>query len=110
MKPAKHLWTFQVGSGIHGNPTTFTASGKQYVAIVYGAGGGGIWPIYYADCLKKNHKGGGLMVFAVEMSSAQTPVTSTEVVQSEGGQYALPLFFVRLAQERFAERTGPDQD
>jgi alcohol dehydrogenase (cytochrome c) len=55
-----------VGSGVHGNPTTYTANGKQYVAFVYGAGGGGIWPLYYADFLKKNTKGGGLMVFAVE--------------------------------------------
>ena len=36
------LWQFQTGSGIYGNPTTYTAGGKQYVAIVYGAGGGGI--------------------------------------------------------------------
>jgi alcohol dehydrogenase (cytochrome c) len=62
----EHLWSFQVGSGIHGNPTTYTANGKQYVTIVYGAGGGGIWPLYYADWLKKNTKGGGLMVFAVD--------------------------------------------
>jgi alcohol dehydrogenase (cytochrome c) len=41
-------------------------NGKQYVAIVYGAGGGGIWPIFYSEFLKKNMKGGGLMVFAVE--------------------------------------------
>jgi len=60
------LWTFQVSSSIHGNPTTFTAGGKQYVAIVWGAGGGGIWPIYYGEYLKKNSKGGGVMVFAVE--------------------------------------------
>lgn len=62
----EHLWSFQTGSGIHGNPTTFTANGKQYVAIVYGAGGGGIWPLYFADWLKTNTKGGGLMVFAVD--------------------------------------------
>jgi alcohol dehydrogenase (cytochrome c) len=62
----EHLWSFQTGSGIHGNPTTFTANGKQYVAIVYGAGGGGIWPLYFADWLKTNTKGGGLMVFALD--------------------------------------------
>jgi alcohol dehydrogenase (cytochrome c) len=39
--------------------------GKQYVAIVYGAGGGGIWPLYYANFLKTHTKGGGLMVFSV---------------------------------------------
>jgi alcohol dehydrogenase (cytochrome c) len=62
----EHLWAFQTGSGIHGNPTTFTKNGKQYVAIVYGAGGGGIWPLYYGEFLKKHNKGGGLMVFAVD--------------------------------------------
>ena len=62
----EHLWSFQVGSGIHGNPTTYTAGGKQYVAIVYGAGGGGIWPLYYANFLKTHTKGGGLMVFTVD--------------------------------------------
>jgi len=52
-------------AGIHGNPTTYTMEGKQYVAIVYGAGGGGIWPLYYANFLKTHTKGGGLMVFSV---------------------------------------------
>ncbi len=62
----EHLWSFQTGSGIHGNPTTHTVNGKQYVTIVYGAGGGGIWPLYFSDWLKTNTKGGGLMVFAVD--------------------------------------------
>ena len=61
------LWSFQVGSGVHGNPTSFSGpDGKQYVAIVYGAGGGGIWPLFYGEYLKKNQKGGALMVFTVE--------------------------------------------
>jgi len=62
----EHLWSFQTGSGVHSNPTTFTVNGKQYVSIVYGAGGGGIWPLYFSDWLKTNTKGGGLMVFAVD--------------------------------------------
>jgi len=62
----EHLWAFQVGSGVHGNPTTYTVNGKQYVSIVYGAGGGGIWPLYYAEFLKTHTKGGGLMVFTVD--------------------------------------------
>jgi alcohol dehydrogenase (cytochrome c) len=60
------LFQFQLGSGVYGNPTTYTAGGKQYVAIVYGAGGGGIWPLYFAEWYKKQSKGGGLMVFAVD--------------------------------------------
>jgi len=62
----EHLWAFNVGTGIHGSPTTYTVEGKQYVAIVYGAGGGGIWPLYYANFLKTHTKGGGLMVFEVK--------------------------------------------
>jgi alcohol dehydrogenase (cytochrome c) len=62
----EHLWSFNVGTGIHGNPTTYTVEGKQYVAIVYGAGGGGIWPLYYANFLKTHTKGGALMAFTVD--------------------------------------------
>ena len=62
----EHLWSFQLGSGVYGNPTTYTANGKQYVAIVWGAGGGGIWPLHYADWYKKHSKGGGLTVFALD--------------------------------------------
>lgn len=62
----EHLWSFQLGSGVYGNPTTYSANGKQYVAIVWGAGGGGIWPLHYADWYKKHSKGGGLTVFALD--------------------------------------------
>jgi len=60
------LWAYNTGTGIHGNPTTYTAAGKQYVAIVIGPGGGGIWPVTYGDWYKKQSKGGGLIVFGLE--------------------------------------------
>jgi alcohol dehydrogenase (cytochrome c) len=59
------LWRFNVGTGIHGNPTTFTADGKQYVAIVYGPGGGSIWPLVYDELFKRQNRGGGMMVFGM---------------------------------------------
>lgn len=59
------LWQYNVGTGIHGNPTTWTAGGKQYVAIVVGPGGGGLWPLYYSEWYKKQSKGGGLFVFGL---------------------------------------------
>jgi alcohol dehydrogenase (cytochrome c) len=59
------LWRFNVGTGIHGNPTTFTADGKQYVAIVYGPGGGSIWPLVYDELFKRQNRGGGMMVFGL---------------------------------------------
>jgi alcohol dehydrogenase (cytochrome c) len=33
------LWQFQTGSGIHGNPVSYSVDGKQYVAIPVGWGG-----------------------------------------------------------------------
>ncbi len=62
----EHLWSFNLGTGVYGNPTSYSTGGKQYVSIVYGAGGGGIWPLYYGEWYKKQSKGGGLMVFSVE--------------------------------------------
>ena len=61
----EELWRFNVGTGIHGNPTTFTADGKQYVAIVYGPGGGSLLPLIYDELMKRNNRGGGLMVFGL---------------------------------------------
>jgi alcohol dehydrogenase (cytochrome c) len=59
------LWRFNVGTGIHGNPTTFTVDGKQYVAIVYGPGGGSLWPLVYDELFKHQNRGGGMMIFGL---------------------------------------------
>ncbi|HMV55341.1 MAG TPA: methanol/ethanol family PQQ-dependent dehydrogenase [Rhodocyclaceae bacterium] len=61
----EQLWRFNVGTGIHGNPTTFTVDGKQYVAIVYGPGGGSLWPLVYDELFKHQNRGGGMMVFGL---------------------------------------------
>ena len=60
------MWRFNVGAGIHGNPTTFTVDGKQYVSIVYGPGGGSLWPLVYDEFFRHQNRGGGMMVFAVQ--------------------------------------------
>jgi alcohol dehydrogenase (cytochrome c) len=59
------MYSFNIGTGIYGNVTTYTANGKQFVAVVAGAGGGGIWPLHYADWYKKHSKGGVLTVFGL---------------------------------------------
>jgi alcohol dehydrogenase (cytochrome c) len=61
----EELWSFQTGTGIHGNPTTFTVDGEQRVAVVVGPGGGGLWPLHYGKWLKNNTKGGALFVFGL---------------------------------------------
>jgi len=38
-KTGKLLWKFKTPSGIIGNPMTYTAAGKQYVAVLSGIGG-----------------------------------------------------------------------
>ncbi len=60
------LWSFNVGTGVHGNPTSYTSGGKQYVTIVVGAGGGGIWPLTFGDWLQNHTKGGGLFAFGLD--------------------------------------------
>jgi alcohol dehydrogenase (cytochrome c) len=60
------LWKFNVGTGIHGNPTSFTVDGKQYIAVVYGPGGGSIWPLVYDELFKHQNRGGGMMVFGLQ--------------------------------------------
>ena len=40
-KTGKELWTFNLGSGIHGGPVTYEAGGHQYVAFPSGLGGFG---------------------------------------------------------------------
>lgn len=64
----EELWAFQTGTGIHGNPTSYTADGDQFIAIVVGPGGGGIWPLYYGEWLKTHSKGGALIVFGLHNS------------------------------------------
>lgn len=38
-KTGKELWKFRTGSGVIGQPITYNASGKQYVAVLSGVGG-----------------------------------------------------------------------
>ncbi len=40
VKTGKTLWDMKLGTSVQGFPTTFTAGGKQYVAVTTGVGGG----------------------------------------------------------------------
>jgi alcohol dehydrogenase (cytochrome c) len=82
-RSGKLLWTFQVGSGIIGQPMTYRGpDGRQYVAILSGVGGWagaaalGIMPeadpfiaLGFADAMKDlpehTAEGGTLHVFAL---------------------------------------------
>ena len=59
------LWEYNVGSGVHSNPTTYMVGDTQYVSILVGPGGGSLWPLVYGEFFKKHNKGGALYVFAL---------------------------------------------
>ncbi len=59
------LFEYNVGTGVHSNPTTYMVGDTQYVAVLVGPGGGSLWPLVYGEFFKKNTKGGGLFVFAL---------------------------------------------
>jgi len=56
------LWQFNTGSGIHGNPITYSVNGKQYVAVTTGWGG---WMKGFAPETYGSTRGSALVVFAL---------------------------------------------
>jgi alcohol dehydrogenase (cytochrome c) len=67
------LWSFQTGSGIVGQPVTWTQDGEQYVAVA--SGWGGAVPLWGGEVAKKVNylnQGGLMWVFKVprQMASA----------------------------------------
>jgi alcohol dehydrogenase (cytochrome c) len=57
------LWQYQTGSGLHGNPITYSVDGRQYVAMPSGWGG---WVEGFAPDLLGGTRGAALIVFALE--------------------------------------------
>ncbi|HEX2249613.1 MAG TPA: PQQ-dependent dehydrogenase, methanol/ethanol family [Gemmatimonadales bacterium] len=56
------LWRYQTGSGIHGNPVTYSVNGIQYVAVPSGWGG---WLKGFAPELLGASRGSALFAFAL---------------------------------------------
>jgi len=64
-KTGKKLWGFQTGSGIIGQPVTWTHKGKQYVTVLSGTGGA--YVIYSGDPrLTGVPKNGSVWTFALQ--------------------------------------------
>lgn len=63
-KTGKELWKFQTGSGVVGNPITWTEDGEQYIAVPSGWGGAvPLWGGDVASAVKYLNQGGSLWVF-----------------------------------------------
>jgi len=60
----KRLWQFQTGSGIIGQPVTWSANGRQYVTVLNGVGG--VYALFSGDKrLAKVPAGGSVWTFAL---------------------------------------------
>jgi alcohol dehydrogenase (cytochrome c) len=65
-KTLDELWSFNTGGGVNAPPMTFTADGKQYVAILVGQGGA--WDKWFIEStpeLKAIHPSSTLYVFSL---------------------------------------------
>ncbi len=65
-KTLDKLWSFSTGAGVNAPPMTFTADGKQYLAILVGVGG--VWDKWFNDTtpeLKSQSPSSMLYVFAL---------------------------------------------
>lgn len=67
-KTGKELWSYPTSSSIIGAPITYTIDGKQYVAVVSGAGGS--FPLWAGkavpESMKKINRGATLWVFKLQ--------------------------------------------
>ena len=71
VKTGKTLWETRLGTSVQGYPVTFTAHGKQYVAVPTGLGGGSprVAPAAIAPEIHHPRNGNALYVFALPDSS-----------------------------------------
>jgi alcohol dehydrogenase (cytochrome c) len=56
------LWQYQTGTGLHGNPVSYSVKGKQYIAMPAGWGG---WVEGFAPEMLGAPRGNALIVFAL---------------------------------------------
>jgi alcohol dehydrogenase (cytochrome c) len=68
VRTGKVLWQSRLGTSVQGFPVTFTAGGKQYVAVTTGLGGGSPRqvPLTIAPDIRHPQTGNALYVFALE--------------------------------------------
>jgi alcohol dehydrogenase (cytochrome c) len=65
-KSLDKLWSFHTGSGVNAPPVSFSVDGKQYIAVLVGAGGA--WDKWFIDStpeLKSMQPGSMLYVFSL---------------------------------------------
>jgi alcohol dehydrogenase (cytochrome c) len=65
VRTGETLWQTRLGTSVQGHPVTFTANGKQYVAVTTGLGGGSprLVPRTLAPEIKHPENGHAVYVF-----------------------------------------------
>lgn len=70
-KTGQELWSYQTGSGVIGQPTTWEMDGEQYVAVLSGWGGAvPLWGGDVAAQVRDISQGGMVWVFKLHRSAA----------------------------------------
>jgi alcohol dehydrogenase (cytochrome c) len=71
VKTGRVLWQTRLGTSVQGFPVTFTAGGKQYVAVTTGLGGGSPRQVPRALIPEVHHPNTGHAIYVFELPSAQ---------------------------------------
>jgi len=69
VKTGKELWKTRLGTSVQGFPVTFTAGGRQYVAVTTGLGGGSPRLVPRTLAPEINHPGTGHALYVFEVGS-----------------------------------------
>ena len=67
VKTGKVLWQTRLGTSVQGFPVTFTANGRQYVAVTTGLGGGSPRQVPRTIAPEINHPSTGHVLYVFEL-------------------------------------------
>jgi alcohol dehydrogenase (cytochrome c) len=67
VKTGKVLWQTRLGTSVQGYPVTFTANGRQYVAVTTGLGGGSPRQVPRTIAPEINHPASGHVLYVFEL-------------------------------------------
>ena len=67
VRTGKVLWQTRLGTSVQGYPVTFTANGRQYVAVTTGLGGGSPRQVPRTIAPEINHPASGHVLYVFEL-------------------------------------------
>ena len=76
VKTGETLWKSRLGTSVQGYPVTFTAGGKQYVAVTTGLGGGSPRMVPRTITPEIVHPSNGNALYVFELPDSARPGTA----------------------------------